>query len=282
MARRRNSRRNWSGVLRGVLWICLTVAAAGAAIATAVSPTGLQRFASLPSDHAAAVRVADKDAVSAAEIAALEARIDELVQQVDRLQQVAQAQSRGQTSMQRRIAAVENNVSVVTGSLPRPPGDLPGVQTKPITESIVPGRFSAFHGPPGRIDPPEDTAPTSRNGSDDPSAGSLHDPGAIPGQVPEPRLLRTRFGVELSTSQDVGKLQQLWRWAREAAGDDMAGLKPHVKLVELVGGGSELALIAGPIGNAKDAARLCLLVKSVAPGCKPVPFTGHALALQSE
>lgn len=229
--------------LRSALWACLTLAMALAAIGSAISPKGLQRIGMAAAPPASVAGGAEGGTARA--IAALEARVARLAEQLDGLLAQAGSDAHERNAMRSRLAALESDLTSFTGSLPRRAGaDSPGA-----------GRVEAVHVDAGLRD------------------------GPLPAMA-EPHVLRTRFAVELAQAQDIADLEDVWAAARAMTPAGPGALEPRVRLKRLAGGGTLLALIAGPIDNAQDAAHLCAQLKSLAPRCRPVAFTGPMLALE--
>lgn len=263
-------RENWPTLrklVRATLWAGVTIAAAGAALYSAVSPLGLQRFAQLgeqaaqsaafPHASGTARRGAPQDM---RQVAMLERQVAQLAGLVEQLRQHSFDQDQSQGTVQQRLAAIEDSFGTITGSLP-----------SGKDEDRVPRRnLSSGFTPQTRLATPP-SPPDIRPMPADPAANA----------GPEPRVLRTRFAVELASGQDITRLERIWAVARDAGGAAVAGLEARVRL-DRSANGNTLALIAGPIDNAGDAADICGALKVIAPDCKTVPFAGQMLVLGEE
>lgn len=107
-----------------------------------------------------------------------------------------------------------------------------------------------------------------------PEPAAISEPGATP--VP-----RTEFGVDLGGANSVEGLRALWRGL--ASTKELNGLRPVMIIRERNGGyGMQLRLIAGPLGDAAAAARLCAVLLESKRSCETAVFDGQRLALKNE
>lgn len=103
-------------------------------------------------------------------------------------------------------------------------------------------------------------------------------PGAIP--ATGSATTRTEFALDLGTEPNMEALRGRWNSLRNAHGSVLGNLRPLVTVREgMRSGGVELRLIAGPLGNANDATRLCASLQTKGVPCRTAVFDGQRLAL---
>jgi hypothetical protein len=103
---------------------------------------------------------------------------------------------------------------------------------------------------------------------------------AAPAAKPEPVMSRA-YGVDLGGAVSVDRLRMLWHTLRANEPRLLQGLQPitHVRETRR-GGRPDVRLIAGPLPNADDAAKLCAAILNVGRYCEPAVFRGHRLSLR--
>jgi hypothetical protein len=90
----------------------------------------------------------------------------------------------------------------------------------------------------------------------------------------------TDFGVDLGGATSVNGLRALWASLRGKYAQHLNGLWPVMSIKDRVKPGTiELRLIAGPLPNAGQAARLCATFAGLGIVCQPAVFDGQRLAL---
>lgn len=111
---------------------------------------------------------------------------------------------------------------------------------------------------------------------------------AIPlttGSVPTPAsgtpAPRTEFAVDLGSEPNVDALRARWTNLRGSHAPVLGALRPLVTIREGTRpGGVELRLIAGPLANAGDAARVCASLQAKGVNCRTAVFDGQRLAMR--
>jgi len=166
-----------------------------------------------------------------------------------------------------RIAALEQNVDDITGSIKRvekateralaPPESAPDVDAPETTSSVTPpAEASSDEAQP-------DTGP----------------PVQVNVPFPRPNPLRREYGVDLGSARSVNPLRDAWAAALRRHGPLLTGLQPMVKEYRRAGY-NEYRLIAGPVADAASAARLCGVVAAAGSICRPAVFEGQRLAVR--
>ena len=92
---------------------------------------------------------------------------------------------------------------------------------------------------------------------------------------------RTDFGVDLGGEKTVDGLRARWATLRGNHGSTLDGLRPLISVKEGQKAGTvELRLVAGPVGNAAAAARICARLQTSGVPCIPTVFDGQRLSLR--
>lgn len=222
------------------LWMILAAAAIGSTGYVAASREGTDRLAQLFT--AAANRQAMREEPVGKKVADLQA-------EVVRLQAEVRRTAMEKVVLNQRIAALENDATpATTASIPSSPGN---------ASDSTPAR-------PIRI-VKEDPA----------SAGGRRVSG--PGSASN--LMKTAFAIQVGTAANMAELKDRWAQLSQRHGPDFGALEPLVAVREMTSGDLELLLLAGPIGNAADAIRLCARIRDIGTDCTPVPYEGQRLAM---
>jgi hypothetical protein len=143
----------------------------------------------------------------------------------------------------------------------------------------------------------------------DPAAGRLVEPGRTPGAVvgsplpdvvastsasgdaeaddtgaPKVLLQRTEFGVDLGGANSVNGLRALWRGLLKSRSNaPLVALRPIIVIREATNGlGMQLRLVAGPLHDAGDAARICAVLAENNRPCETTVFDGQRLQVKPE
>jgi hypothetical protein len=91
----------------------------------------------------------------------------------------------------------------------------------------------------------------------------------------------TDFGIDLGGATSVNGLRTLWITLRGKHAQLLNGLWPIMSIRDRAKPGTvELRLIAGPLPNAGNAARLCAAFTGLGIVCQPAVFDGQRLALR--
>lgn len=94
---------------------------------------------------------------------------------------------------------------------------------------------------------------------------------------------RTEFGVDIGGANSVEGLRAVWRGAIKTGGQQLASLQPIIVVKERRDGlGMQLRLVAGPLSDAAEAAKVCagLLTENNRP-CETSVYEGQRLSLAS-
>lgn len=183
-----------------------------------------------------------------------------------------------------RLSSVEQGFESVTGSikaqdsaiakLPLKPAEAP---PPPILQATPSTQMSATEPVPAVQYLP--TPPQVSGSIEVPDSGrsSVHQKST---DTPVPAA---EFGIDLGASTSMDGLRTIWRSTSTIHKAALAGLTPIVTIEER---GSKqpprFRLVAGPLRNAADAARLCVLLMEKAKDCKTSAFDGQKLQVSSE
>jgi hypothetical protein len=213
-----------------------------------------------------------------------------------------------------RIAALENNVDDMTGSIkrvekaarpvpttieqpfspmtalpPQPPAPArpqPVLAAAPPAVSAPPPPLPAA-APPSRPAADQVTASINarHNGQDNAQDQTPDAAPAAPettpaqGAAPPNRVTRRQFGLDLGGGASEEALRAVWTAALRRHNALLQNLRPLVLSREQPrGGGVEYRLIAGPIGNAAKAARYCAAITGTGGVCQPTMYDGQKFA----
>jgi hypothetical protein len=105
-------------------------------------------------------------------------------------------------------------------------------------------------------------------------------------QATPPRLAvqRTEFGVDVGGANSVGGLRALWRGLLKSRSNaPLAALHPIIVVKEGSNGlGMQLRLVAGPLGDAAAAAKICAVMNENERTCETAVFDGQRLAMRTD
>ena len=211
----------------------------------------------------------------------------------DALQNLAAENKR----LQSRLAAIEQNMDDITGSITRqiaaiqaqPPNPWPADATP---QPITPGNIGAIIAPsagieapvpsPPQISPAPTQAPSAAPAEPAAAAAESPDPPAAPPPPTELRPLRpVEYGVDIGSAQSIQMLHARWLGVRSAHPQLFERLTPSVMLRQIPRSKRvELHLVAGPLPNSQAAARLCAELAPFRLSCHPTVLGPDRVALQ--
>jgi outer membrane biosynthesis protein TonB len=94
-------------------------------------------------------------------------------------------------------------------------------------------------------------------------------------------VARTEFGVDIGGANSVDGLRAIWRGASKSKA--LTGLRPIMMVKERATGlGMQLRLVAGPLTDAAEAAKICAALTASNRPCETTIFDGQRLALKAE
>ncbi|HWV44005.1 hypothetical protein [Pseudorhodoplanes sp.] len=169
-----------------------------------------------------------------------------------------------------RMAVIERNYEDVTGSI----GKL--AAARPAAETPAPSPSATAVVATPSTPPPAVAAPASVPAQSSASAVFAH--AAVEPQ--QPVAVKSAFGVDIGGGQSLNVLRNAWDRARRNHAALLDGLQPVIAVRDGRGGHVELRLVAGPIANAADAARLCASLAAAGLSCQPTIYDGQRLALR--
>lgn len=101
-------------------------------------------------------------------------------------------------------------------------------------------------------------------------------------RVEEKTVKPAEFGVDLGSANSVEGLRAVWRGALKRGPQFVGSLQPLIVVREGQNGlGLRLHLVAGPLNDAADAAKLCASLLASRHRCETALFEGQRLALES-
>lgn len=214
-----------------------------------------------------------------------------------------------------RVTVLEQGLDSVTGALARPVATVlptlqpvapapatptPSVEADPIGP-IKPAEAKVEPtAPPPKIAPVATAAPPTSPVSVKPAEQKAEAPPADPAptvtaaiarsepvasEAPSATIVRkTEFGVDLGGANSIEGLRAVWRGALKVYSQQLASLQPVIVVKERHDGlGMQLRLVAGPLPDAAEAAKLCagFLTESNRP-CETSVYEGQRLSMVSE
>jgi hypothetical protein len=113
-------------------------------------------------------------------------------------------------------------------------------------------------------------------------SGENADPDATDAALP--RVRRTEFGVDVGGANSIAGLRALWRGLLKSRSNvSLAALQPIIVIREGTGGrGMQLRLVAGPLGDAATAAKLCAFLGENGRDCESAVYEGQRLTFNAE
>jgi hypothetical protein len=99
--------------------------------------------------------------------------------------------------------------------------------------------------------------------------------------ISQPAIQRTEFAVDVGGANSVGGLRALWRGLLKSRSNaPLAALHPIIVVRESrTGLGMQLRLVAGPLGDAAAAAKICATMIENQRSCETTVFDGQRLAM---
>jgi len=210
------------------------------------------------------------------------------------------------------VAPVATTVAAtVAKATDKPPADTAAPEPAPVTVSSVAksSNAQAAVNPPAAPPPPPLVASKSIMAPPDAAAAKLIEPEKPPKPVaaaksevvastapaddaeadaapvvPKLAAQRTEFGVDVGGANSVGGLRALWRGLLKSKSNAaLTTLRPIIVIREGSNGlGMQLRLVAGPIGDAAAAAKICAgLIENDRP-CETAVYDGQRLAMTAE
>ena len=101
---------------------------------------------------------------------------------------------------------------------------------------------------------------------------------AVANEAAEPAPGKGEFAIDLGGAASIETLRALWTSLKTNHGPLLAGLRPLVAQHPKQPSGVTYRLVAGPLANAEEAARLCARFPALRTGCHPAKFSGAQLA----
>jgi hypothetical protein len=116
------------------------------------------------------------------------------------------------------------------------------------------------------------------------AAEAESDESDAPQILPKVPVQRTEFGVDVGGANSIGGLRALWRGLlKSRTNAPLAALQPIIVIKESNSGlGMQLRLVAGPLGDAAAAAKICAAMVENQRPCETAVFDGQRLAMKTD
>lgn len=279
---------------RAITWILLVgVSVAGAGMA-AMSPLGQQRLQELVANLSNGPAVEDRS-VSAMTTnmvlsAELEQRLASIEASIERLGGNTIESSDRIKDLNVAVAGLKEQLGQVTGSVATDVATTVLERNQPSGRDVSSGSIeveTVMIGPGGiaeadRADDVSETPfVTPMVNLAVPASPPVLSSGA-PAPIPVPTILVTDFGIELARAGTIDELEREWKRLSGSQKKAMSRLEPRISLDFSSSNAAKLVLIAGPIRNAGDAARLCAMLAAAGETCRTVPFGEDTVALNGQ
>lgn len=198
--------------------------------------------------------------------------------QTRQLAEAVRGLTRENSELKSRLAAVEQNMDDITGSVakqiakvkaetanPWPPDAKPEPVTPAIIASIMSPAGQGSNGFGALFPSPPPTSPATQS----------------PGEAANPAAAPTLYGVDVGGALSIEVLRARWLGVRSAHRRLFEGLTPTVLLRQLPKTSCvELRLVVGPFASSEAAARLCAALAPYRLFCQPTAFDSQHIALQ--
>lgn len=215
-----------------------------------------------------------------------------------------------------RVTVLEQGLDSVTGALARPAAvtlpAIPAAIAPALSERVVAPAEADPIGPvkpleakaepaapPPKIAPVATAAPAASPAPVKPAEQKAEVPPADPApavtaaiapsepiasEAPSASIVRkTEFGVDLGGANSIEGLRAVWRSALKAQSQQLAALQPIIVVKERHDGlGMQLRLVAGPLSDAAEAAKLCAgFLTEGNRSCETSVYDGQRLSMIS-
>ena len=111
---------------------------------------------------------------------------------------------------------------------------------------------------------------------------SVSNDDAEPDPSSKVAVQRTEFGVDVGGANSLSGLRALWRGLLKS-NSALSALRPVIAVKENRNGlGLQLRLIAGPLGDAATAAKICAALTESQRACETAVFDGQRLAMKAD
>ena len=281
---------------RAVTWILLVGVALAGATAAALSPKGRDRLSRLVLGPSGDPVIMARSGIvtNIGGNSDTEQRLASIETALQRLQSKAIQTGDRINNLDVAVAGLKEQFGQVTGSVSADPATTILERTPPSAGGPSAGSVDVVSVPIG----PEGVAAADRT-NDVPEAPVLTPminlavqparrpvvaalPSGAPAPIPVPTVSVTDFGIELSRAATIDELEREWKRLSRSQKRAMSRLEPRISLDFSSGDAAKLVLIAGPIRNAADAARLCAMLSSAGERCRTVPFGEDTVALNGQ
>lgn len=198
--------------------------------------------------------------------------------EINRLNDAVRVLASERDRLATRLEQLERSVGDITASIPQkkqmPVADEPPAPPQaPPVQVVTPPNPEPRPLGHNQIMPPQTTTQVVRN---TPQAETPNAPNAT-----QPDATRTEFAVDLGGEKTVDGLRARWATLRGNHGSTLEKLRPVISIKEGPKAGTvELRLVAGPLANAAEAARVCAKLQTSGVPCIPTVFEGQRLSLR--
>lgn len=168
-----------------------------------------------------------------------------------------------------------------------PAVELEPAKPSPIPRATRPGQITTRPPPASKVVKPNSAPPPQQIPS--PQTAAAKGPPTQVAQImptASPPIAdsganKTEFAIDLGGDMSIDGLRARWANIKGNHGAALEGLRPLVSVREGAKPGTvELRLIAGPVANAGDAAKVCASLQTKGVACRTTEFDGQRLSLR--
>jgi hypothetical protein len=211
--------------------------------------------------------------------------------ETQRLAQQVRDLTADRVKLNARIATLEHSLEDMTGSIKQQTAQLaaaraamtaPPVLTAPTTTTSVPVAKPSLPAltpiSPKVVTEPAPSSPVTEKTEEVPIPPVRVAAAPVSEPLAEQPPAKIEFGVDLGAASSMEALRMHWAAVKANYGPLLAGLHPHVAEHPRQPSGVIYRLVAGPLPNAAEAAKLCARFPVTRTGCRPAKFDGAELA----
>jgi len=203
---------------------------------------------------------------------------------------VAAAATKAAAQSDPKPAALSEKAAATAGVEPAPPttSAIKEVPTKPATMPATPlVESKSMMAPPdpaaGKLEPAK--PPKSVAAEPLPVVAAAPSSEELEAtEIALPKVQHTEFGVDVGGANSIGGLRALWRGLLKSRSNaPLLALQPIIVIREGAGrSGMQLRLVAGPLGDAAAAAKLCAVMSENGRNCEPAIYDGQRLSFKPD
>jgi hypothetical protein len=167
----------------------------------------------------------------------------------------------------------------VRGAAPSPEVELEPTKPSPMPRITPPGQLGSHPPPAPKVAKMNPSLPPQTAVAKGPPTqiAQIMPPASLP--TSDSGASKTEFAIDLGGEMSIDGLRARWANIKGNHGAALEGLRPLVSVREGAKPGTvELRLVAGPVANAGDAAKVCASLQTKGVACRTTEFDGQRLS----